>query len=555
MGRIQILSDQTINQIAAGEVIENPASVVKELVENALDAGSQRIFVEIKEGGFQLIRVIDSGCGMSPDEALLSLERHATSKIQTAQDLSTIRTMGFRGEALASIAAISKLSLTTAVKESPGTKIDSEGGRVLSLSPFPRRQGTTIDVRSLFYNVPARKKFQKASSASTAEIHRLLITLSLAHPEVTFEFASQEKEVFSFAGTSHMSVRLQEIFGEEFMAGALSIDQRIGDYGIRGYLGSPKQSRLNKTGQYTFINHRSVSAPLISFAVKDGYGTRLDADRYPTYILHLDIPPHLVDVNVHPQKKEVRFQQEAFLRQMIKEQIEKSFQSLRPVQSVSFIPPQEGEPFDWNKELISSLTFRETEEMAGESFFSLKPELQLIGLFQNYLLLHLEGIESFVGKRLEGGIVWIDLPAAEERIIFDVLTKKEERQPSQGFLIPVGVDLARDEAIEIERRLPEIEKMGFLLRPIGKQSFAVEAAPSFLSVQEIPDLLRSLAAEKEEGAKVVAKFARRRKKIFVLQEALALAEKILQHPAPQQAPSGAAIVAVMRDDDIKNLFQ
>ncbi|MFS8563958.1 MAG: DNA mismatch repair endonuclease MutL [Rhabdochlamydiaceae bacterium] len=366
MSLIQILSNETINRIAAGEAIESPASVVKELVENAIDAGSKRIFVEIKEGGFQLIRVIDNGCGMGPDDALLSLERHATSKIRQAEDLSSLMTMGFRGEALASIAAISKLSLTTAVSDAPGTKVECEGGRVLSLAPFPRRPGTTIDVRSLFYNVPARKKFQKSSAAATADVHRLLIALALAHPEITFEFVSQEKEVFSFAGNMEQVLRIREVFGGEFVKEMKALDVQIGEYRIKGYLASPAQSRLNKTGQYTFINRRSVVAPLISFAVKEGYGMRLDGDRYPVYILHLDIPPSVVDVNVHPQKREVRFQQEAFLKQLVKEQIEKSFHASIPTQSVSFSPEIKRDVFaEWS----STLMLRETGDEEKVSFF------------------------------------------------------------------------------------------------------------------------------------------------------------------------------------------
>lgn len=548
MGLVQILSHETINQIAAGESIENPASVVKELVENALDAGSKRIFVEIKEGGFQLIRIIDNGCGMSPDDALLSLERHATSKIRQVSDLSSLITMGFRGEALASISAISKLSLTTALADAPGIKIESEGGRVISISPFPRRQGTTIEVRSLFYNVPARKKFQKSSSASTADVHRLLMALALAHPEITFEFVSQEKEVFSFLGHTDPLLRIREVFGKEFVEDLKPLDVQVGDTRLYGYLGAPLQSRLNRTGQYTFINKRLVVAPLISFAVREGYGTRLDEGRYPTYILHLDIPPGHVDVNVHPQKREVRFEEESFLKQMVKEQVEKSFQMPQPLRETSFNwTPVKADEFEG---FPLKLSFRETGDEEAPSFFSVRPELQLIGLFQNYLLLHQEGLELFKGD----GIIWIDLMAAEERVIFDSLSKKEEKKLSQGLLIPVGVDLAIDEALEIEKKLPEIEKMGFSIRAIGRQSFAVEAIPPFLSVQEVPDVLRSLAGEKEEESRVVAKFVRRRKKIFVLQEALALAEKILQLPAPQETVAGTPIVAIMSQDDIKKLF-
>lgn len=544
MGRIQILSNETINQIAAGEVIENPSSVVKELVENALDAGSKHIFVEIKEGGFQLIRVIDNGCGMSPDEALLSLQRHATSKIRDVHDLNSIKTMGFRGEALASIGAISKLTLTTAITNEPGTKIESEAGKMLSLAPFPRKPGTTIEVRSLFYNVPARKKFQKTSSASVADIHRLLLTLALAHPEVTFEFVSQEKEVFSFKGEIDKSVRVREVLGDDFIKTAQLIDQQVGEYHIKGYLGSFEMARLNRTGQYTFINGRVVLAPLISFAVREGYGVRLDKDRFPCYALHLDMPAHLIDVNVHPQKKEVRFQKEVFLKQMIKEQVERSFllPVERPILSFSH---QKEDVFDWHNQTLSSLTFRESSDEKSPSFFSLKPELNAIGLFKNYLLVQTH----------EDEVMWVDLHAAEEKMAFDSLTQKTQTPISQGLLIPVGVDLARDEALEIEKKLPQIEKMGFSIRSIGKQSFAIEAIPPCLSIQEIPDVLKALAQEKEEEAYVVAKFARSRKKSFVLQEALALAEKILQQPAPYITPSGALIVAIMRHHDIEHLFR
>lgn len=493
-GKIKLLSQQTINQIAAGEVIENPASVVKELIENAVDADATRIIVEIKGGGLQLIRVSDDGCGMSKEDALLSLERHATSKIQEVHDLFTLRTMGFRGEALSSIGAISKMTLMTAIQE--GTKVEVEGGLILETLPCARTRGTTIEVQSLFYNVPARKKFQKSSTLCGMDVHKVVATMSLAHPEIEFELINQEQKVFSSSGVAG-------VLGKEFLASAYEINVANERFSIKGYLGSPIETRTNRTGQHLFVNRRPVFSNLISFAVKDGYGTRLDANRFPVFLLHLEIDPKLVDVNVHPQKREVRLQDEALIREKIKEAV--AF-SLDPSGPVKF------EPFSNVFSETSTLSFREEAFVATPSL-PLKTDSSPIGLFQHYLLLD-EG----------DGILLVDLLAVQELLAFRSLTKKEGAI-SQGLLLPIHVELSPVDAKMVQAHLAEIEKMGFSLRSIGKNAFLVDAAPPFLDPFDMTEALLKMS-HSEEMPKILARFARTQKRNFMLQEALALWNQI-----------------------------
>ncbi len=326
---IRVLEDETINQIAAGEVVENPASVVKELVENALDAKADMITLEIKAGGFQLIRVSDNGFGMSQDDALLALERHATSKLKKIQDLLSISSMGFRGEALASIGSISKLSIQTATNNPnhEGSLLTCEGGKIKAVNKASRQMGTTMEVRSLFYNVPARKKFQKSAPMSLAEITKLINTLALSRPDVEFKFFCEGKLMLhakknpKLVKKQEMILRAIDVLGKGFVEDVRYVKCSYEDMTIEGLLGSPKNSKTNRLGQYLFINTRSVVSSEVSFAVSDGYVSMLAERRYPTFLLYLDMPAKDVDVNVHPQKRQVKFKEsmqvKAFIRKAV----------------------------------------------------------------------------------------------------------------------------------------------------------------------------------------------------------------------------------------------
>ena len=340
---IFLLPDHIINQIAAGEVIENPASVVKELVENSLDAGATKVQIEIEAGGMLLIRVSDNGIGMNRSDLERCLMRHATSKIKNFDDLMKINTMGFRGEALASVASISRMKIASS-KDGDSNVIYSEGGCILKFEEVSRVEGTLVEVRSLFYNVPVRKNFQKSTAASISEIIKIVNQLALANPYVSFILVSQEKKIIDVKSEKKLSFkdllerRVKEILGEKILFENLNwLEFKDGPLQIKGFIGSPSFCKKNRSLQYLLVNRRVVFSNLISMAIKEGYGTRIDEGDYPIYILHVDAENRFIDVNVHPQKKYVRLTQEQFIRQKIQRAISFCFQE--EIKKVSFEKP------------------------------------------------------------------------------------------------------------------------------------------------------------------------------------------------------------------------
>ncbi len=561
-GKIQLLEEQTINQIAAGEVIEDPASVVKELVENAVDAGSKKIHIEIKGGGFSLIRVSDDGCGMSEEDALFSFQRFATSKLRKLDDLFSLFTMGFRGEALAAIGAIAKITLQTAEEGEVGTQIELEGGNVLKKEKCARSRGTTLEIRSLFYNVPARKKFQKSSSASSAEITRMVSSLALAHPEIEFRLIQQENEIL-VAKEHELEGRIQEVLGEEFLSPCSKVYLDEGDLKIRGLIGPPLKSRPNRTGQYLFINHRPVQSPLISYAVKDGYGTRLAEGRFPVFALHIHLAPELLDVNVHPQKKEVRIQEEGRVREKIQRAI---FESLQGKEERPILHEQTP-PFSFTNALFSheatpyTFRFQETRD-ERENEFPLTLETQAYGIFSHYLMLNPLSVAGRVKMDLADGILLVDLQAAKSRLLFDSFHQKEEVS-SQGLIFPITLDFSKAESQVIEESLSEITKIGIAIRSIGETSFIVEALPLRISPDSVKDFLtlfmesgkESVRLKKEKQLAVLAvRFYGQEKKKTTLQEALLLFEELLKSTSPYLCPLGKQTMIQVSCHEIEQLF-
>lgn len=551
MGKIQILSDQIINQIAAGEVIENPASVVKELVENAIDAGAKHIAIEVKGGGLQLIRVVDNGCGMSPEDALLSLERHATSKLSSADDLFSLITMGFRGEALASIAAISKFTLVTAT-EDVSTKIDVEGGEVISKGPSPRTRGTTVEVRSLFFNVPARKKFQKSASICGSEISKTVAILSLAHPDIGFELVQQDRPALVCEKTTSLLERLGQVLGEPFCRLLSPVDQQEGPIKISGYIGTPEHTRHNRTGQYLYINRRPVSSPLVSFAVRDGFGTRLASDRHPVFVLHLEVQPSLIDVNVHPQKREVRLREEDLLKKLIKQSVETSFKGeahvVQPFPSFETFSPVFKEPLSEPFEM--PLTFREEAVIYEKSELPIQHKARVLSVYSHF---------AFIEEEM-GRVLLVDLHAARARIAFDSLTTSEE-VVSQGLIIPITLELPLADAETVLAHLEEINNLGMAIRPVGKTSFLIDALPSFLDGDDAAlalyemaeELRRDLKAEKRHKlALVTSRFTKQ--KSYMPYEAEAIYQSLKRAGSPRFAPDGSPIMTHLKKEDLSTLL-
>jgi DNA mismatch repair protein MutL len=370
--KIRVLSEKIINQIAAGEVVENPSAALKELIENAIDAGAGKIWVEVQGGGFTKFTVADDGEGMSRDDALLAFERHATSKVFAYEDLLSLRTMGFRGEALSSISAVSKVSLLTSDGEE-GTLIEMIGGKLVKCEGAGRQRGTTITVNSLFFNTPARKKFQVSSSASQSAIVRMIQKAAFAYPDVHFSFKCGDKEVISLP---HDTL-LKGMRGRE-------VEVAEGEMRLSGVIGEPSEARGNRSGQFIVINHRVVESFEISEAVKEGFGTRLGMREFPCFALHLFLPPEEVDVNVHPQKLRVRFSEVEKITTFIREAVQKAFipsPKLEPSRAFSELKRE-----SWNQ---SSFILRDKQE---PSLPVIRNELNLeemdpIGVFAHFLIL------------------------------------------------------------------------------------------------------------------------------------------------------------------------
>jgi len=535
MEKIKVLSKKVIDKIAAGEVIENPASVVKELVDNAIDAGATQLTLEIRGGGFQLIRVVDNGTGMGVEDAVLCFKKYATSKISQIDDLEKLYSMGFRGEALASIAAIAKVELTTALQGRAATQVKVEGGELLSFSSAARQRGSSIDVRSLFYNVPARKRFQRSPLTSYVNILKLLEVMSLAYPEVGWEFFSNGEVISSLPPAVHMDFlealrqRMVRCFEDRLFTPTLKFYYRDKGYTLQGFLATPQEHRRNRTGQYLFVNRRPIISNKVCQAIKEGFGHRLGIDRYPLFILHLEAPPHLIDVNVHPQKKEIRFQEEELLCSLIKRWVQAYFSPgiLNP-SPVSF-------PMERSKEALR-MKFREEERQ--EELVVTEP---VIGLFRHYLLI--DG-----ALRPEPGIVIADLKKLQEELLWSTLNNVEERLPSQGLLFPIPFEFAKEEAL-LERE-EELQKMGFSLQRVGRQQFVIESVPSFVHEKDLLEVMELITHSQDPFVKIsreIVRFSLRRKTLFSLEEALVL----WNHFKKALFSEGIKIIRV---DDLEKFF-
>lgn len=554
MPSIQLLSEETINQIAAGEVIENPACVIKELVENSLDAGATKITVEISEGGLKLIRVIDNGSGMEAEDARLSLQRHATSKMRHFKDLFKLTTMGFRGEALAAIGAVSKLTLTTSVTK-VGIKIEMEGGTLKSERAAGRARGTTVEVSQLFYNVPARKKFQKSAAALSAEIFRLVTQLALGSPSVHFELITNGRKSLSIPPSLSLHQCAEMLIGAEFATHCFSIDFKEGGLELAGLLGSPQIARPNRLGQYLFLNGRAIYCATLNFAIRDAYGTRLDDKRHPVYLLHLQLPTDLVDVNVHPQKREVRLRDERLIKQRVQEAIASAFNaSAPPAKSVSFERP------DFS---FSALPFslREEPSFSMELPFQ-QDETRILGLFVSYLLVEGASVSSQYD-----GLLLVDLRLVRFRLIYDQLMQSSSNKEKQGLLLPFTIDCTPVEAAMMLTHLDAIESLGFIIRPAGKELFLIEALPPFLQMEDVKPLLGELSQLLQEFigksdieerrrsalALATARFAKNRQS-FNVEEARELMRALRTSSDPAHSPQGHPTMVHLSRDELQKLF-
>jgi DNA mismatch repair protein MutL len=489
MNKIKILQSDVINQIAAGEVVESPVNVVKELIENAIDASATKITIDIVEGGYAYLSVADNGTGMSKEDALLATLPHATSKLEKLSDLSKIHSMGFRGEALSSIAAVSKMEIKTSAKEGRGIHLIVEGGKVTSEAELSIMPGCQVIVRSLFYNVPARMRFQSTSSASTAKMTKTIAAMALAHPDIQFIFRANQDILLSAQTyqendpVAKLGLRIRQVLGESMYESLIPIEHYKEGLRISGFIGDIHSGRKNRLGQYLFINKRWVVSPFISSFVKQLYNTRLATDKHPLFVLALTMPPHAIDVNIHPQKKEIRFQDNLFVSSVIQE----GFEEVLGIKSPPIMSIQA--PFSvkavTNKSDSHSLPLEESAEE--------KPLDQVSFLSQSDLALVCVCRDMLLVKELSTGNLFVtpveQLRRSGSMILFE--KRRHQNIALQSLMVPLSIPVKKNELPKLFEYKAYFFQMGLQFNIDNKGKVLFETIPNWMSQEDFKLLLRS----------------------------------------------------------------
>ena len=522
MPKIKVLPENLSNKIAAGEVVERPSSVVKELLENALDAESTRIIIEVEEGGQSLIQVSDNGVGMRPDDALLAIERHATSKISSVDDLFCIQTLGFRGEALPSIASVSRFSLITRDASSEaGTEIIVDGGKIKSVSEVGAPPGTMVAVKQLFFNTPARKKFLKTVGTEMSHIAGTVARVALGHPEVQFRLVHNHKVVKSWPHVSRHRDRIVDVLGKDIKSDLHAIELRQNGLSISGWIGSPRIARRTSRGLYIFVNDRFVRDRTIQHGVFQGFAKRLVKGQFPIAVVFIKIPFDQVDVNVHPTKNEVRFVNPHSVHQVVKSAIAQTLYEIdrvnwRPVNGSQCPESQNAstvaEPMTTFTPLGSTLPLKQAKFSYPEGNFrqpanddwqpatsSHQPEaggqesifestgfsaLRVVGQLHN----------TYIVCESDAGLVLIDHHAAHERILFEQLQRRaaDHQAAAQQLVVPETIELNFREAEILGQVLSDLKTFGLMVEPFGKNSFVIKAVPALLSGRDVKSMIHEI---------------------------------------------------------------
>ena len=538
MPNIRLLPDTLINQIAAGEVVERPSSVVKELVENALDAGARRIDIDLEEGGIRLIRIRDDGSGMTPADLSLAVSRHATSKIASLDDLEQVATLGFRGEALPSIASVSRFAISSrTAQDSHGSRLEIDGGKASPIMPQAHAIGTTIEVRDLFYNVPARRKFLRAERTELGHVEEWLRSLALARPEVELRVSHNGKPGKQYRpGPSDAEAhgRVAEALGEEFVNHCLRIDHAAAGLSLKGWVGLPTASRSSADQQYFYVNGRAVKDRIVAHAVRQAYADVLFHGRHPSFVLFLELDARRVDVNVHPAKHEVRFRDGRLVHEFVFRTLHEALAGTRAgaaaLQAAAAAPAQSAPGYSeqgysaWTGDRQSAMSLPVRDTLAGYAALYGDPQVQGGNAETpprlpeaddaqapplGFALAQLHGI--FILAENAQGLVLVDMHAAHERITYERLKDAQDGSGirSQPLLVPVSLAVAEREADVAEQHSDALAALGFELRRAGPQALSVRAVPALLADLEpralVLDLLNDL---REHGDSRVLEQAR-----------------------------------------------
>lgn len=611
--RIHLLDENTANRIAAGEVVERPASAVKELVENAIDAGATQILVTLEEGGKRRIEVADDGCGMGPEDAVLALQRHATSKIRSAEDLFAVRTLGFRGEALPSIASVSHLTLTSkAPEETVGVRVIVHGGNIACVEEIGAPDGTAVTVEDLFYNTPARLKFLKSTTTEHARCLEVVGHLSIAHPAIRFRVRHGAQEIFSTSGNGDLLGALAAVWGRDVARHLIPIHREESELIVWGYVAGPEISRPGRSHELFFVNRRPIRSRLLGHALEDAFRSLTPESRYPIAALFVDIAPERVDVNVHPTKIEVRFLREGEVHHAVSQSIKQAllthgivptvrvgsqesrvekeepnpqrafggrdFEMLARAAMDAFRPPDVGSqsalsegalpvPSDqwrgwepWPRETDSAFS-PEGAAVSAKPFAEQLRGFRVLGQARN----------TYIVAVTDKGIAFIDQHVAHERVLYERLTLKRQEFgiPAQRLAVPFTLALGPAEAALLKQRLEDFAAVGWNIEPFGRDSFLVRSVPSLIAkgVHEtlLRDMIDELAHQSVSRRLIVqrdhvtithaCKMAVKAGDPLTMEEMTGLLQQLADTENPYLCPHGRPIVVTVPFEEIDRRFK
>nr|WP_143060129.1 DNA mismatch repair endonuclease MutL [Salinibacillus kushneri] len=614
MGNIQLMPDQLANKIAAGEVVERPASVIKELVENSIDANSTWIKVELEEAGLSGIKVSDNGDGMSAEDCEKAFLRHATSKISSEGDLFRVRSLGFRGEALASIAAVSRLSVRTSNGKKAGTQLEIEGGKLISREKSDARKGTDILVKDIFFNTPARLKYMKTIHTELGHITDVLNRIALSYPHIRFECIHNQKRLFYTSGRGDQRQVIGQIYGMQTAKKMLPIKHETLDFKITGYAARPEITRANRNYISSIINGRFIRNPMINKAILKGYHTLLPIGRYPLVVINIDMDPYLVDVNVHPSKLEVRFSKEKELFSAIETAIKDVFKQETlipepvPKQSQKDQTEQSYFTFDnqrskestapdipWNDLLTKTEEFPERQKDFSETDYSMD-DTESPSVQESWYSASEENLEddyvpetqkdekervpvlypvgqahgTYIIAQNDQGLYLIDQHAAQERIKYEFYREKVGivTEELQQLLVPLTFEFSKQEAIFIQAHQEELKQVGLFFEPFGEHTFIIRSHPQWLPKGEEEETIRDMVDQVLENQKVDIKQLREDAAILMsckrsikanhhlnYDDMFRLLEDLRQCQDPFTCPHGRPIIIFFSEYELEKMFK
>ena len=517
MNRVRVLSENVANKIAAGEVIENPASVVKELLENAIDAEGTEVTIEVKSGGKSFISVSDNGVGMSKDDAVLALERHSTSKVRSVSDLEKVKTLGFRGEAIPSIASVSRFTIATCEKDSLiGTFLKVDGGKLINVVDVGRSPGTTVEVRNLFFNVPARRKYMRSAEREAAAICRLVDAYALAYPPIYFRLVHNDRDVLVAPKTDRTEERLAKVLGKKTAAQLIPFHSEEKGVVVRGYAGHPTVTRSNRSGQLLYVNNRPVVSPPLYYAVMLAYKTLVPKGRYPLAVVFLEITPEFVDMNVHPTKKEVRFKNEWEVRDIVMRAVSRALKEcdLAPhFFSDQYEPPPEPES-KFEKALARRMDERfppgkrppqppAPARAASGAPAEDQAHLPLRRGRKGSLRFLSQLSDTYILAEDAEGLVLVDQHAAHERVTYEKVMAGLGKGgcESQRLLMPSTIEVSSEESFLLQENDELLRSIGFEVRAFGEGTFVIEAVPSFFPMAHVKEAVHDFLTAVQQSRK------------------------------------------------------